>query len=54
MGWEPHLTEALLTGMLYYLGLMLFFFFRKLPERVTAETLIDTQFLILAILAYTM
>ena len=54
MGWKPHLTEALLTGMLYYLGLMLFFFFSKLPERVTAETLIDTQFIILAVLAYSM
>ncbi len=54
MGWKPRLTEALLTGLLYYLGLMLYFFFSKLPERITAETLIDTQFIILAVLAYTM
>jgi 4-hydroxy-3-methylbut-2-enyl diphosphate reductase len=52
-GWKPELSEALLTGMVYYLGLMLFFCFGKLPERITAETLIDTQFLILAVLAYT-
>ncbi len=51
-GWRPGLASALLTGMLYYLGLMLFFFFGKIPERVTAETLIDTQFLLLAALAY--
>jgi len=52
-GWKPELAAALLTGMLYYLGLMLFFYFSKIPERITAETLIDTQFLILAALAYT-
>ncbi len=53
LDWKAGLTAALITGMLYYLGLMLFFFFRKIPERITAETLIDTQFLILALLAYT-
>ena len=52
MGWKPELSAALLTGLLYYLGLMLFFYFSKLPERITAETLIDTQFIILALLAY--
>lgn len=51
-GWRPELASALLTGMLYYLALMLFFFFGKMPERITAETLIDAQFLILAALAY--
>ncbi len=51
-GWRPELASALLTGMLYYLVLMLFFFFGKMPERITAETLIDAQFLILASLAY--
>ena len=52
MGWKPELSAALLTGLFYYLGLMLFFYFSKLPERITAETLIDTQFIILAVLAY--
>jgi 4-hydroxy-3-methylbut-2-enyl diphosphate reductase len=52
-GWKPALSEALLTGLLYYLGLMLFFFLGKIPERITSETLIDTQFLLLAVLAYT-
>ncbi|OGR75265.1 MAG: 4-hydroxy-3-methylbut-2-enyl diphosphate reductase [Elusimicrobia bacterium GWC2_64_44] len=51
-GWRPELASALLTGMLYYLALMLFFFFGRIPERVTAETLIDAQFLILAGLTY--
>jgi 4-hydroxy-3-methylbut-2-enyl diphosphate reductase len=51
-GWRPELASALLTGLLYYLALMLFFFFGKLPERITSETLIDSQFLILAVLAY--
>lgn len=52
-GWKPELSEALLTGLLYYLGLMLFFYFSRIPERITAETVIDTQFLLLAVLAYT-
>ncbi|HAT72437.1 MAG TPA: 4-hydroxy-3-methylbut-2-enyl diphosphate reductase [Elusimicrobia bacterium] len=51
-GWKPELAASLLTGMLYYLGLMLFFCFSRIPERITAETLIDTQFLILAALAW--
>ena len=51
MNWKPDLAAALLTGLLYYMGLMLFFFFSKIPERITAETLIDTQFLVLALLA---
>lgn len=51
-GWRPDLAAALLTGMLYYLALILFFFFGRIPERITAETLIDSQFLILAALAY--
>jgi 4-hydroxy-3-methylbut-2-enyl diphosphate reductase len=51
-GWKPELAAALLTGMLYYLGLMLFFYFSKIPERITAETLIDTQLILLGLLAY--
>jgi len=31
---------------------MLFFYFGKPPEHILAETLIDTQFIILAALAY--
>ena len=52
-GWRADLAAALLTGMLYYLGLLLFFFLGKIPERISAETLIDTQFLLLAFLAHT-
>lgn len=52
-GWRPGLASSLLTGMLYYLALILFFLFSKIPERITSETLIDSQFLILALLAYT-
>lgn len=51
-GWRPELASALLTGMLYYLALMLFFFFGRIPERITSEALIDAQFLILAGLTY--
>ncbi len=51
-GWRPDLASALLTGLLYYLGLMLFFFLGRIPERITSETLIDAQFIILAALAY--
>lgn len=51
-GWRPELAASLLTGMLYYLGLMLFFYFGRIPERTTAETLIDAQFLVLAALAW--
>ncbi len=52
MGWKPGLSSALFTGLFYYLGLMLFFYFRMIPERVSSETLIDSQFLILALLAW--
>ena len=51
-GWQPELASALLTGLFYYLGIMLFFYFGKPPEHILAETLIDTQFIILAALAY--
>lgn len=50
-GWQPALASALLTGLMYYLALMLFFFFGRVPERITSETLIDAQFLLLALLA---
>lgn len=49
MAWKPDLAAALFTGLFYYLALLLFFYFRKIPERITAETLIDSQFLILAL-----
>ena len=52
MSWQPHLAAALLIGMLYYLGLIVSFVFGKIPERITSDTLIDTQFVILAALAY--
>ncbi|HBA60308.1 MAG TPA: 4-hydroxy-3-methylbut-2-enyl diphosphate reductase [Elusimicrobia bacterium] len=52
MGWQPELASLLLTGLFYYLGLLLFFYFSRIPERITAETLIDAQFFILAALAY--
>ena len=52
MGWKPDLAFALFTGLFYYLGLMLFFYFRRTPGRISSETLIDSQFLILALLAW--
>ena len=52
MGWKPDLAFALLSGLFYYPALMLFFYFRKIPERVTSETLIDSQFILLALLAW--
>jgi len=51
MPWKPELASALSIGLLYYLALIVFFYFRKIPERVTSEALIDTQFLVLALLA---
>lgn len=48
LAWKPELAAAIFTALFYYLGLLVFFRFHKLPERITAETLIDTQFLILA------
>ena len=50
MGWRPKLASALFSGLFYYPALMLFFRFRKIPKRVTSETLIDSQFLLLALL----
>ena len=52
MGWKPNLAFALFSGLFYYPALMLFFYFRKIPERVSSETLIDSQFLILGLLAW--
>ncbi len=52
MGWKTGLASALFTGLFYYMALMLFFYLRKIPERITSETLIDSQFLILALLTY--
>jgi hypothetical protein len=52
MGWKPSLAFALFSGLFYYPAIMLFFYFRKIPERVTSETLIDSQFLILALLTW--
>lgn len=52
MGWKPGLATALFTGLFYYLGLILFFYFSKPPERITSETLIDSQFLLLALFAW--
>ncbi|MDA8132091.1 MAG: 4-hydroxy-3-methylbut-2-enyl diphosphate reductase [Elusimicrobia bacterium] len=51
-GWKPVLASELLTGMMYYMVLMLTFFFGRIPERTTAETLIDSQFILLALLAH--
>lgn len=52
MGWKPNLALSLLLGLLYYLGLTIAFVLKKIPERVTADTLIDVQFLILASMTY--
>jgi len=52
MAWKPDLALALATGLFYYLALIIFFYFRKIPERITSETLIDTQFITLALLAW--
>jgi 4-hydroxy-3-methylbut-2-enyl diphosphate reductase len=52
MGWKPGMAASLFTGLFYYIALTLFFYFRKIPERITAETLIDSQFLLLALLAW--
>ncbi|MDQ7773188.1 MAG: 4-hydroxy-3-methylbut-2-enyl diphosphate reductase [Elusimicrobiales bacterium] len=48
MAWKEPLVNAMIAGMFYYLGLMIFFYFRRMPEKTLAETLIDSQFLILA------
>ena len=52
MGWKPDLASALLAGLFYYLILMLVFYFSKIPERITSETLIDSQFILLALFAW--
>lgn len=52
MDWKTSLSMSLLAGLLYYLALLIFFSKRKIPERITADTLIDLQFLVLAGLTY--
>lgn len=48
LAWKEPLVNAMIAGMFYYLGLIIFFYFRRMPEKTLAETLIDSQFLILA------
>lgn len=52
MDWHTKLALTLMAGLLYYLGILIFFSKRKIPERITADTLIDIQFLLLAGLTY--
>ncbi len=52
MNWKPGLASAIFTGLFYYLGLMLFFYSNKTPGRISSATLIDSQFLILALLTW--
>ena len=48
LAWKGPLVNAMIAGLFYYLGLIIFFYFRRMPEKTLAETLIDSQFLILA------
>lgn len=50
--WKTNLVLALLAGLSYYLALLIFFAKRRIPERITADTLIDLQFFVLALLTY--
>jgi len=52
MGWKPKLASALFIGLFYYPILMLFFYFRKIPKRITSDILIDSQFILLAFLTW--
>lgn len=52
MDWKTKLVLSLLAGLAYYIVLLTFFAKRKIPERVTADTLIDLQFFVLAGLTY--
>ncbi|MFA6435399.1 MAG: 4-hydroxy-3-methylbut-2-enyl diphosphate reductase [Elusimicrobiales bacterium] len=52
MRWKPGLALALFAGLFYYLGLILFFCFGKTPGRIISETLIDSQFILLALFAW--
>lgn len=52
MNWKTSLVISLLIGLSYYLVLLILFARKKIPERTTADTLIDIQFFILAALTY--
>ena len=52
MDWKTKLVLSLLAGLAYYIVLLIFFAKRKIPERITADTLIDLQFFVLAGLTY--
>ncbi len=52
MDWNTTLVLSLLGGLVYYLVLLSAFAKRRIPERTTADTLIDIQFIVLAALTY--
>jgi hypothetical protein len=49
-GWKREFMNLTFLGLFYYLVLILVFYLGKVPKRILAETLIDFQFIFLAVL----
>ncbi|MCG2725481.1 MAG: 4-hydroxy-3-methylbut-2-enyl diphosphate reductase [Elusimicrobia bacterium] len=52
MGWKEVLARALFFGLFYYMAITALFFFKKIPERISSEAIIDFQFILLGMLAF--
>ncbi|MCK5356945.1 MAG: 4-hydroxy-3-methylbut-2-enyl diphosphate reductase [Elusimicrobiales bacterium] len=52
MGWKEVLSRTMFFGLFYYMVIMVLFFFKKIPERISSETIIDFQFIFLGLLAF--
>jgi len=52
MGWKEVLVRTMFFGLFYYMVVMALFFFKKIPERISSETIIDFQFIFLGLLAF--
>ncbi len=51
MGWKEILVRTMFFGLFYYMVITALFFFKKIPERISSETIIDFQFIFLGLLA---
>ncbi|MEA3307497.1 MAG: hypothetical protein U9Q34_06910, partial [Elusimicrobiota bacterium] len=52
MGWKEVLVRTMFFGLFYYIVVTALFFFKKIPERISSETIIDFQFIFLGLLAF--
>ncbi len=52
MGWKEVLVRTMFFGLFYYMVITALFFLKKIPERISSETIIDFQFIFLGLLTF--